>query len=138
MISIILSFLIKAVILYIFFTKVTIDTANWWDLTIVIGIFVVVDFLLNLIPNSGKTNTMRKLHGLDNINFAMTVYYAILGLVVFYFFDAYRALGKMNHGMAAQILILAVILFLYNFLFKLVLRIGSKSLAEGFAVNTSF
>lgn len=138
MISTILCFIIKACIFYIFLTKITIDPKNWWDIIIVIGLLIIIDFFMNIIPNSAKTSVMRRANGLDNVNFAMVIYYTVFGILFFVLYDQYKKLAKMNNGTMLQIGALAICLFLYNFLYKMILRIGSYNVAECFAVNTGF
>lgn len=131
--------LLKGVVYYLMLLALTINTNNWWSFLIFAGILTLIDCVFNLFPSNHKI-----IQGyFEDTNLSMIIYYLIFGVIALYLYSHYYSgLDKVSKSewvvIAVKIGAISLLIFVYNYLYRLILNMGSNDIAECFAANTTF
>lgn len=135
----ILCCIIKGVIAWYILSNIDCKVDSYWYVIVIIGIFMIIDFVMNMIPNNKKYIVNKRFTDLPSGNFTLAIYYFIFGFGFWWFMSYYTAFGKgSKYEWAYKSGAIAAVLYLYNVLFSMITRLGSYEKSEYLIANTMF
>lgn len=130
MIEYIISYAIKAIIIYLYYTWAFTMTSNVIALILqLIAIWWLIDNVLTPMFNSEERNAFfDKVFSVDILNICISIYYFIAGVLFYMFYDYWKDLDSGWKKVGS----LGVFMILYNRLYFAIISMADKTMAEGF------
>lgn len=130
MIEYIISYAIKAIIIYLYYTWAFTMTSNVIALILqLIAIWWLIDNVLTPMFNSEERNAFfDKVFSVDILNICISIYYFIAGVLFYIFYDYWKDLDSGWKKVGS----LGVFMILYNRLYFAIISMADKTMAEGF------
>lgn len=126
MIEYIISYAIKAIIIYFYYIWAVTKTSNLVALILqLIAIWWLIDNVLSPLFNKDQRNAMMSV---DVLNICISIYYFIAGFIMYILYGYWKDINNAWIKVGA----LGVFLILYNRLYYSILSMTDKTVAEGF------